>query len=614
MVDNYGDMVDKSLPVSYTVGSVVRGRVVQINEEGIFVDIGTKTEARLDYGKVVTDDIPEINAGSDIEAKIIGYKDGIYHLSKKALDYERGWALLEKDFKNQNTIKVRITRKVANGFMAEAYRVATGFIHEKNFTEEPKSNDMTEVVIAEFDSKKKKVVFSRRPLIIAEKKKKIEQEYENIQIGMEVEGKVEKLSAFGAFVKITDHVVGLLHISEMSHDHIKAPASVCKVGDKIKVRIISVDRENGRVGLSRKDTYSDPILEIVEGEDYEGVVENMTEFGAFVRLPNGVVGLVHISEISYARFEKVQDVLRTGLKTRVKVLSVNLRDRRVSLSIKQLDKDPWDAVHEKYAVGERLDVTVKEINNGGMVVSIDDAYEGFIPISEISHERIEHPSKLHSVGDVVKAQVINIDGQRRKIKLSIRQTLDRFAEDGVQDVRVSTEDSRPTAVAMTLGDLLSKSGFTASSVEESTDEMPPEEQEAKPEKKRKHKEAESSDSVESAFADHDETAVSAPEEDSAEIVTDEIADEIQNEEPSSDESPPDVVSEMAESEDVKVDETDIGGEILEHPSADDENGASVGDPEESSPDIELSAADEEKPLTTEEPSNDSDAEESLKGD
>jgi len=462
VVDKFEELLDQSMAGDYSVGSTVKGKVVQISEEGIFVDIGTKSEAILAYNKIIPDDIPELDTGSEIEAKIIGRKEGIFHLSKRALDFERGWNKVKKDFDSQQIINVRIVRKVNNGFLAEAYRVASGFIHEKNFNKPPEIGTYVDAVISEFNQKNKKVVFTRKPIIIAEKKKKIEEEYTNLQVGIELEGRVEKLSNFGAFVRITNHIVGLLHISEMSHDHIKAPSSVCKVGDKIKVRIINIDHENGRVGLSHKETYTDPILDIVEGEDYEGVVENLTEFGAFVRLPNSVVGLVHISEVSYSRFEKLSDILRPSAKVRVKVLSVNIRDRRVSLSVKALEQDPWELIHEKYAVGERVDAKVKEINNAGMVVTIAEGFEGFIPIGEISHERIDHPSSVHELDDVVKAQIINIDPARRKIKLSIRQTLDRYAEDGGAHIRVSAEDAKPTAVAMTFGDVLAKSGIVAS--------------------------------------------------------------------------------------------------------------------------------------------------------
>jgi small subunit ribosomal protein S1 len=466
MVDKFEELLEMSMSDEFNVGSTVKGKVVQINEEGIFVDIGRKSEAILQYGKVLPDDIPEINVGSEIEAKIIGIKDGTYYLSKKALDFERGWNQIKKDFDTQNVINVRILRGVNNGYLAEAYRVASGFIHEKNFSKKPEMGDFVEAVVSEFNQKNKKVVFTRKPIIISEKKKRIEEEYADLQVGMEMEGRVEKLSNFGAFIRITDHIVGLLHISEMSHDHIKAPSSICRIGDKLRVKVINIDHENGRVGLSHKETYTDPILDIVEGEDYDGTVDNLTDFGAFVRLPNSVVGLVHISEISYAKFEKLSDVLRHQQKVRVKVLNVNFRDRRVSLSIKALEQDPWEIVHERYALGERIDVTVKELNNAGMVVVVDDNYEGFIPIGEITHERIEHPSKVHSVGDVAKAQIINIDAVRRKIRLSIRQTLDRFAEEGAQYVRVADEDRRPTAVAMTLGDLMAKSGLISTLAEE----------------------------------------------------------------------------------------------------------------------------------------------------
>ncbi|MEP0813528.1 MAG: S1 RNA-binding domain-containing protein [bacterium] len=466
MVDKFEEMLDRSLAEAHTVGSIVSGKVVQINEEGIFIDIGSKSEGILQYNKIIPDEIPEINIGDTIEAKIVLKKEGVYYLSKKALDFERGWNKIKKDFESQEILKVKITRKVQNGYMAEAYRVASGFLHEKNFQTPPSIGDEVDVVISEYNPKTKKLLFSRKPLIIAERKQRMEEEFQKIHVGMELEGKVEKLTEFGAFVRLNDYLTGLMHVSEMSHEHIKSPSHVCKLGDKIKVKIISIDRDSGRIGLSHKMTTTDPILDIIEGEDYEGKVENLTDFGAFVRLPNGVVGLVHISEISYNRFNKPGDVLKAGSKVRVKVLNVNIRDRRVSLSIKALEQDPWQVIHEKYGLGERVDVVIKELTSAGIVVKLDDHFEGFVPISEIAYERVEHPSKLYSVGDTVKAQVINLDPAKRKVKLSIKQTLDRFAPEGEQqDVRLTDAEAKPTGTAMKLGEMLAKSGIVAKEIE-----------------------------------------------------------------------------------------------------------------------------------------------------
>jgi small subunit ribosomal protein S1 len=474
-MDEFDRLLQENFSKSISVGSVIEGRVVSITEDAVLVDIGYKSEGILPFAEILDDDIPNINLGDVISVKVVRKVEGDYYLSKKTVDFARGWASIKEDTERGSRTKIRIVEKVKGGYQILAYNAIRGFINEKNFPDgPPQIGQLVEANVSEYDRKTKRLYFTRRQIIAEEREKKLEEELSRFAVGDVVEGTVDRLSGYGAFVELAPGLTGLLHNTEIAHDAPRNPNQVLKIGQRVRVKIISLSREDKKISLSMKALTPDPIHDVLPEEVFEGVVDSVTDFGIFVRLPIGVVGLVHVSELSHKNFGHPRELFRTKDKVRVKVLGVNVPERRVSLSIKALEMDPWKEVFAHFNVGERVDVTVTRIIGAGLIVKLDDFYEGFIPTSEICKERIAHPKDKHDVGDAVKAQIISIEPDKKRIKLSIRRTLSDD-EEGPREESFSPKDAAPTAAKYTLADVFGKSKRAAEPTAPTPEAPPPSE-------------------------------------------------------------------------------------------------------------------------------------------
>jgi small subunit ribosomal protein S1 len=459
MSSEFGNLLDEDLTSrSLSVGQVVEGTVVQINEDGVFVDIGAKSEGHLELDQITEEELRRLQIGDHIKVKIVRHADGEFKLSKKSVDYDEGWTKLQDDVANSREIEIVVREKVKNGYMAEAYGIVEGFIHHTNFKGRPSPGQAFRASVLEANRKARKLVFTRRDIMQKEEQEALERDYGQLLEGMVVEGVVERLSPYGAFVKITNSVTGLLHISEFSYEHVKKPSEVLKPGDVVPVKILQIDREKNKVSLSRKQAMKDPLMLMLPGEEMDGTVESVAEFGVFVRLENGVTGLVHVSELSHKRFGHPSEIIKPGETLRVKVLRVQPEDRRVSLSAKATERDPWSEVYSHFTNGQQVTGPVTQILQSGVVMELEGGFEAFVPISEMSEERIKHPSDLYKEGDEITGHVLSIDSAKRRIRVSVRRqsedtgrpmggSMGRSAEPMVSDIR-------PTAGKVTLGDIL----------------------------------------------------------------------------------------------------------------------------------------------------------------
>jgi small subunit ribosomal protein S1 len=444
---------------SLTVGQVVEGTVVQISEDGIFIDIGAKSEGQLQLDQIFQEELAKLQVGDTVKVRIIKKADGVFQLSKKSVDYEEAWNKLIADRDEGKEVEITVREKVKNGYMATAYELLEGFVHHTNFHGKPTIGKTYNAQILDLNRKARKLVFTRREILKREEAEALERDYSMLQEGMVIEGEVEKLSPYGAFVKITDHLTGLLHISEFSYEHVRKPSEVLKPGEVVQVKILSIDREKNKISLSRKATIKDPLMTMLPGEEIDGVVESVVDFGIFVKLDMGVTGLVHISELSFRKFSHPSELYKPGDALRVKVLRVQLEDRRVSLSAKACERDPWEDVYSRYMVDQPVSGKVVQLLQSGAIIKLDEFFEAFLPISEISEERIKHPGDELEEGQEIEGIILSIDSSKRRIRVSIRRT--KAQPEGrsesrqvqVQDVG-SREDVTPTAGKVTLGDIL----------------------------------------------------------------------------------------------------------------------------------------------------------------
>lgn len=273
--------------------------------------------------------------------------------------------------------------------------------------------------------------------------------------GTQMEGKVVSLADYGAFVELNDGIEGLIHVSEMSWTkRIKNPSQMLNVGDEVKVVVLDVDSSNRRISLGMKQLEANPWEELKEsylpGTIIEGEVRSLTDFGAFISIEDGIDGLVHISDFSWSkRINHPGEMLEKGQKVRAVVLGVDVENERFSLGIKQLDGDPWSDIDRKFPVGSQHDVKVVKTADFGVFVKLDDDIEGLIHISELTTERVNSPDDFCKAGDVLKAEIITIDKDARKIGLSAKLVKLRDQKADVDDyVRKATSTSKTS-----LGDL-----------------------------------------------------------------------------------------------------------------------------------------------------------------
>jgi small subunit ribosomal protein S1 len=459
MSNEFNNLLEEDLAGrSLAVGQVVNGTVVQISEDGVFVDIGAKSEGHLELDQIFQEELASLQIGSEVKVRIVKKVEGEFKLSKKSVDFEEAWTKLIANRDSNTEVDVLVKEKVKNGYMAVAFDVLEGFIHHTNFKGRPALGQNYKVKVLDLNRKARKLVFTRREILKREEEEALERDYSLLQEGMVIEGEVEKLSPYGAFVKITEHLTGLLHISEFSFEHVKKPSEVLKSGERVQVKILGIDREKNKISLSRKATLTDPLLTLLPGEELDGKVESLAEFGVFVRLDCGVTGLVHVSELSFKRFNHPSELVKPSETIRVKVLRVQPDDRRVSLSAKACERDPWEDIYSRFMVDQRVRGMITQVLQSGAVVKLDEFFEAFIPISEISEERINHPGDVLNEADEIEGVIISIDAGKRRIRVSLRRSAEDVEVKRKGEVPTSHSatpmDATPTAGKVTLGDIL----------------------------------------------------------------------------------------------------------------------------------------------------------------
>lgn len=490
MTNEFNNLLEEDLAGrSLSVGQVVDGTVVQISEDGVFIDIGAKSEGHLELDQIFQEELARLQVGNELRVRIVKKIDGEYKLSKKSVDYEEAWNKLLEDRNAERDVDVIVKEKVKNGYMAVAYDILEGFIHHTNFRGRPNLGQAYKARVLDLNRKARKLVFTRRDILKREEEEALDRDYSVLQEGMVIEGVVEKLSPYGAFVKITDSLTGLLHISEFSFDHVKKPSEVLKPGDVVQVKILGIDRDKNKISLSRKATLKDPLISLLPGEEIDGTVESLAEFGIFVKLENGITGLVHVSELSFRKFGHPSELFKPNDPIRVKVLRVQLEDRRVSLSAKACERDPWEDVYSRYMVDQRIEGVVTQLLQSGAVIKLDDFFEAFVPIGEIAEERIKHPGDVLEEEQQVEGVILSIDSGKRRIRVSLRRTHESAKDEGTTRVAAAdfatVKDATPTAGKVTLGDILgSKLDLTSVSSKESRSQKKEEEKAAVEEPKK----------------------------------------------------------------------------------------------------------------------------------
>ncbi|HPV49362.1 MAG TPA: 30S ribosomal protein S1 [Smithellaceae bacterium] len=413
-------------------GDVTRGTVVQITADAVMVDVGWKSEGYIPI-KELKDDQGNVlvSVGDDIEVFIDKRDaDGSLVLSREKAAKLKVWDEIKKVCENNLTIKGTVVEKVKGGLSVDIG--ITAFLPGSQVDVrpvkdlEPFVGQTFEFNILKYDRKRSNVVLSRRAIVAEQRAAEKQEALKNINEGAVVEGVIKNITEYGIFIDLGG-IDGLLHVTDISWGRIAKPSEMFHKGDRIKVKVLSFDREKERVSLGIKQLHENPWENIAErypvGMLVEGKVVNLTDYGVFVELEPGVEGLIHISEMFWTReIKHPSKVLNVGDTINVVVLEVNAEAKRVSLSLKQTSPNPWEKLKEKYPPGTIVKGQVRNITNFGVFVGIEDGIDGLVHVSDISWKhRVAHPSEYFKKGQEVEAVVLNIDVDNEKFSLGIKQ-------------------------------------------------------------------------------------------------------------------------------------------------------------------------------------------------
>lgn len=435
LMENFAELLEENLAsIKMRPGSIINGVVVNIGDEFVTVHAGLKSESvipieqfRNDAGEL------EVAVGDDVEVALDTVEDGfgVTKLSREKAKRAKAWTLLESAFENAETITGIISGKVKGGFTVDIDDIRA-FLPGSLVDVRP-VRDTTylegkplEFKVIKLDRRRNNVVVSRRAVVEEESSVEREALLESLQEGITIKGIVKNLTDYGAFVDLGG-IDGLLHITDMAWKRVKHPSEIVEVGQEIEVVVLKFDKERNRVSLGLKQMGSDPWAEIAarypEGSRLTGKISNITDYGCFVEIEDGVEGLVHVSEMDWTNKNvNPAKVVTLGEEVEVMILDIDEERRRISLGMKQCTPNPWDEFAATHNKGDKVSGNIKSITDFGIFVGLDGGIDGLVHLSDLSWdsngEDLVHNFKK---GDELEAVVLSIDPERERISLGVKQ-------------------------------------------------------------------------------------------------------------------------------------------------------------------------------------------------
>jgi small subunit ribosomal protein S1 len=416
------------------------GTVVAVTADSVLVDVGFKTEGILPLAAFQNE---SVKPGDKFVVSIKGRDpEGYYQLTRGKSERPKDWASLERAFAEKTIIVGTVTAVVKGGlsvdvgvraFMPASRSGARDAAEMEKLVEQEIRCRITKLDVTEED-----VVVDRRAVAEEEERAAKDRRYSQVNEGATLHGTVRSLTDYGAFIDIGG-VDALLHVSDISRSRINKPADVLSVGQEVEVKVLKIDSEKRRISVGMKQLEPDPWDSVTTkykpGERVHGVVTRILDFGAFVELEPGIEGLIHVSEMSWAKKVRTpSDVVKPGDTVEAVILGVSPAERRISLGLKQALGDPWADAGQKFAVGSVVEGPVSSITKFGAFVQVSEGIEGMIHISDMSAEkRLNHPQDMLKLGQTIKAQVLELDVEKRRLKLGIKQLLPTSIEEYIAD-------------------------------------------------------------------------------------------------------------------------------------------------------------------------------------
>jgi small subunit ribosomal protein S1 len=414
--------------------NILKGTVLKVTATHVVVDIGAKSEGMLPLSEVLDHEgNSKVKPGDEIDVmREKGMsEEGYINLSHQKAQKLRAWDEIEKAYHEKKSISARVIERIKGGltvdiFGAKAFLPGSQADLRQVHNLDALKGQMLDVAIVKLNKKRGNIVVSRKQILEEVQNEKKAKTLEHLEEGSILTGVVKNLTEYGAFVDLGG-IDGLLHITDMSWGRLTHPRDLVNVGDQIQVKVLKFDSEKQRVSLGFKQLTPDPWLDASHrypvGAHVNGRVISVTDYGAFVELEQGIEGLVHVSEMTWSkRMKHPSKLVNVGDQVECVVINVNPQERRISLGMRQLAANPWDALHEKFPVGTTVEGKVRNMTDFGAFIEIEDGIDGLVHVSNLSWtKRVKHPSEVLKKGDRVKAIVLAIEPDKRRLSLGVKQ-------------------------------------------------------------------------------------------------------------------------------------------------------------------------------------------------
>ena len=447
--ENFAELLDQSFQEMASIeGSVVSGTVLSIEKDMILIDVGLKSEGRVslrEFGN--SEDDIQIKPGDIVEVYIERLEDINGHavLSREKAKREESWINLEKALEEQKRVNGVIFGKVKGGFTVDL-EGATAFLPGSQVDIRP-IKDLGALMgtpqpfqILKMDRRRGNIVVSRRAVLEDSRAEAKSELVANLQEGQVLQGIVKNITDYGAFVDLGG-VDGLLHVTDISWKRINHPSEALQMGESVQVKVIKFNDETQRISLGIKQLTEDPWLKVVDrfpvGSKMTGVVTNITDYGSFVELEDGIEGLVHVSEMSWTK-KNVHPgkIVSTSEKVEVIVLEIDVSKRRISLGIKQCIENPWKSYKDNNKIGSTIEGEIRNITEFGLFIGLSDDIDGLVHLSDLSWDgNGDELIKGFTKGDTVKAKILDIDVDKERISLGIKQLTEDLASSEIDNIR-----------------------------------------------------------------------------------------------------------------------------------------------------------------------------------
>jgi len=413
-------------------GEVVTGRVVDVTETEVVVDVGFKSEGVIPLSEFKEPVTIRVGDNVDVFLEKMENQDGLVVLSKQRADFVKVWSHIKDAFDDQSVVEGRVQRRIKGGLVADLFGVEAFLPGSQVALRQVPNLDAylgqtLQFRIIKLNKRRRNIVVSRRVVLEEERERLKTETMKTLGVSDVRLGTVKNITDFGAFIDLGG-IDGLLHITDMSWGRVSHPSEVVSIGDEITVKVLSFDKDRERISLGLKQLTPYPWKDIAAryevGSRVTGKVVSITDYGAFIELEKGVEGLIHISEMSWTRHVRhPSKVLGIGDSVEAVVLKVDEENEKISLGLKQTEPDPWLTLDDKYPVGSKVSGRVRNLTNFGAFVEIEEGIDGLVHISDMSWtKRIRHPSEVLKKGDKVEVMVLKIDTAGRRISLGLKQT------------------------------------------------------------------------------------------------------------------------------------------------------------------------------------------------